>query len=138
MGRKATKLAGWMARWGFATLVTVGFIAAACAASTVQPLAEVPSFALQAAPVYRLEVGAAVFVGIYLASMALVLALNNRAFSEVGMSGFKAQDIGRATQAQTIRVQQRELADLAQIVARLQEKIERDAKGGSTVQADDN
>ena len=54
------------------------------------------------------------------------------------MSGFKAQDIGRATQAQTIRVQQRELADLAQIVARLQEKVERDAKGGSRVQADDN
>jgi len=73
-----------------------------------------------------------VFVGIYLASMALVLALNNRAFSEVGMSGFRRQDIGRATQAQTIRVQQRELADLAQIVARLQERSSEMPRGGST------
>jgi hypothetical protein len=43
--------------------------------------------------VYRVEVGAAVFFGLYLATTAFAFALHNRAFTEVGTDGFKAQDL---------------------------------------------
>ena len=55
--------------------------------------AGVPGFALQAAPIYRLEVGAAMFTGLYLPAMALVLSLHNRGFTEIGTRGIKARDL---------------------------------------------
>lgn len=65
------------------------------AAATVAVPADIPAVALQAAPVYRLEVGGALFTGLYLASMAFVLALRNQGFSEIGTSGVRAHDLGR-------------------------------------------
>lgn len=57
-----------------------------------------PDFALNAAALYRVEVGAATFLGLYLMAMAFVLALNNRGFSEIGANGLKAQDINSTAQ----------------------------------------
>jgi hypothetical protein len=65
------------------------------AASAPLPAA-VPDYALQAATVYRLEVGAACFVVIYLAAMAFFLALDGRGFAEFGTRGLKAEQIVRA------------------------------------------
>jgi hypothetical protein len=78
-------------RWWFAAIVAIaiGFIAAV----TVTLPSDLPAVALNATPVYRVEVGGAVFFGLYLASMAFALALHNRAFTEIGTSGFKAQDL---------------------------------------------
>jgi hypothetical protein len=58
--------------------------------------AAVPDFALQATTVYRLEVGAACFIVIYLAAMALFLALDGGGFTEFGTRGLKAAQIIRA------------------------------------------
>lgn len=41
----------------------------------------------------RFEVGAAVFLGLYLATMALVLAMHNRGFTELGTGGIRASGL---------------------------------------------
>jgi hypothetical protein len=53
-------------------------------AVTVTPPTEVPTVALKAEAVYRVEVGGAVFLGLYIATIALSLALHNRGFTEFG------------------------------------------------------
>jgi hypothetical protein len=90
-GRYATKQ--WLVRWGFAALVGTVAIVGLAVAVTVSIPAEVPGFALAAAPVYRLEVGGAIFVGLYLAATAFVLALQNRAFTEFGSGGMRARSL---------------------------------------------
>ncbi|HEY2716032.1 MAG TPA: hypothetical protein VGI73_07415 [Solirubrobacterales bacterium] len=129
---------GWAARWGFAALVGLGVVAAICAAWTVDPPAEVPSFALQAETVYRLEVGTTVFVAIYLAAMALVLALNNKAFSEIGTSGVKAHGVGGEVQTEAIRRLQVNVKEVFRMVADLQENSERIDEKAATLNVDDN
>lgn len=121
----------WLARWGFAMLVGIGGIAAVSTAYSVSVPAEIPSFALEAAPVYRLEVGVAVFAAGYVASLALVLALNNRAFAELGTGGLKAQDIGGADQRTAIVEQGEWLMDLTESVEELREDVhQRDRRSG--------
>jgi hypothetical protein len=83
-------------RWWFAALVAVAIAGSVVAATTATPPSDLPTVALDAIPVYRVEVGAAVFLGLYLATMAFALALHNRAFTEVGTNGFKALDIAAA------------------------------------------
>jgi len=83
-------------RWGFAAMVAVAIGAGIVAGATVATPADVPSIALRAVPVYRVEVGAAVFFGLYLAAMALVLAMHNRAFTELGTGGVRAQGLAAA------------------------------------------
>ncbi len=138
MPERRNGIVAWAARWGFAVLVGCGGVAAVFVGSAADPPAEISSFALQAAPVYRLEVAAAVFAGAYLAAMALVLALNNRAFSEIGTRGVKAHAISGEMHAEVIRRQQRELAGLARAVAELQRKAERETGKAATIPADDN
>jgi hypothetical protein len=58
-------------RWGFAAMVAMAIAVGAVAAATVTPPADLPPVALRAVGVYRVEVGAAVFFGLYLATMAL-------------------------------------------------------------------
>ena len=82
-----------LVRWGFALLVTIAIAIGLVAALTVAPPTDVPSVALQAAVIYRVEVGAAVFVGLYLATMAFALALQNRGFTEIGSGAVRAQDL---------------------------------------------
>jgi hypothetical protein len=83
----------WLERWGFAVLVAFAALGSILIAATVATPAEVPSFALQAAPVYRMETGAATFLGLYLLAMAVVLSFHNRGFTEIGMRGIKAQGL---------------------------------------------
>ena len=94
--RRRTLIQLLAVRWGFAAMVAVAITAGAVAAATVATPADVPSVALRAVPVYRVEVGAAVFFGLYLAAMALVLAMHNRAFTELGTGGVRAQDLAVA------------------------------------------
>lgn len=108
----------WLGRWGFATLVTGGGVGALVVVWNVDLPPEIPGFALHAAPIYRLEIGGAVFAVAYFAALALVLALNNRAFTEVGTSGVKAQDI-RLERAEVFDDQQETLRALARAVALL-------------------
>jgi hypothetical protein len=65
-------------------------------AASVRMPTVVPDFALQASPVYRLEVGAACFIVVYLAAMAFFLALDGRGFAEFGTRGLRAEQIVRA------------------------------------------
>ncbi len=67
----------WFARWGFAVMVAVAIVVGFAVAVTVSSPAEVPTVALRAVPVYRVEVGAAVFFGLYSVTMAIALALRN-------------------------------------------------------------
>lgn len=78
-------------RWGFAAMVVVAIVAGIAAGAAVAIPGDIPPVALGAVPVYRVEVGVAVFFGLYLATMALVLAMHNRGFTEIGGSGVKAQ-----------------------------------------------
>ncbi len=82
-----------MQRWGFAVLVTLAALGSLLVAATVATPAEIPGFALQATPVYRMETGAATFVGFYLLALALVLSLHNRGFTEIGMRGISARGL---------------------------------------------
>jgi hypothetical protein len=77
-------------------MVAVAIVVGVVAAVTVPPPADIPAVALRAA-VYRVEVGAAVFFGLYLVTMALVLAMNNRGFTEIGSGGIRAQDLAAAS-----------------------------------------
>jgi hypothetical protein len=80
----------WVARWGFAAMVAAATTIAFVVAVTVAIPPEVPNVALQAPALYRAEVGGAIFICLYLASVAFVLALRNRGFTEIGTAGVKA------------------------------------------------
>jgi hypothetical protein len=83
----------WSARWGFAAMVGAAVVASLFAGVTVAVPTDIPAIALQAPAVYRLEVGGAIFVGLYVVTMAFVLALQNRAFTEIGTGGVRAQSL---------------------------------------------
>jgi hypothetical protein len=100
-----------LARWGFAALVAGSVLTGFLVAVTVTPPTEVPTFALKAAVVYRVEVGTAVFMGLYLATMAFTLALHNRAFTEIGSAGFRARDLKTTSEAAISAVEAGELLD---------------------------
>ncbi len=103
--RKKRRATAWLARWGFAVLVAFGALGSVLVAATVATPAEIPGFALQATPVYRMEAGAATFLGFYLLAMALVLSLHNRGFTEIGMRGISARDLGGNARHQAINEQ---------------------------------
>ncbi len=108
----------FLSRWGFACLVGVATATALAGAGLSPPPAEVPEFALRAAVIYRLEIGVAVFLALYLASLAFVLALHNRGFSEIGTAGVKAEDLSGTT-----RRQEDLLEDLLERVDELEERV---------------
>jgi hypothetical protein len=87
-----------LVRWGFAVLVAVAIAIGLLVALTVAPPPDVPAVALQAPIIYRVEVGAAVFLGLYLATMAFALALQNRGFTEIGTGGIRARELSEASQ----------------------------------------
>lgn len=67
---------GWLRTHGLRVLILAALAGSAYLAATVRVPLPVPGFALQAAAVYRLEVGAACFVVFYLAVLAFALALD--------------------------------------------------------------
>jgi hypothetical protein len=109
----------WIQDWGFAVLVGAAAVLGLIVATTVAVPADIPGVALQAAPVYRMEVGGALFAGLYLVTMAIVLALHNRGFSEIGTDGVKAHDLGRLPEA--VAADRRTFAAVAALVAELRE-----------------
>jgi hypothetical protein len=105
-----------LVRWGFALLVAIAIAIGFVAAATVAPPAGIPGFALKAPVVYRVEVGAAVFFGLYLATLAFALALQNRGFTEIGSGGVRARDLNEvpaeAMEAESILDLMEEVGDL--------------------------
>jgi hypothetical protein len=91
--RRRTLIQLLVVRWGFAAMVAVAVCTGIAAGAIVAIPADMPSIALSAEPVYRVEVGAVVFFGLYLAAMALVLAMHNRAFTEMGTGGIRASGL---------------------------------------------
>jgi hypothetical protein len=77
-----------------AIAIAVGLVAAV----TVAAPPDVPAIALRSASVYRVEVGAAVFLGLYIAMMAFALALQNRAFTDIGTGGVRARDLATVSE----------------------------------------
>jgi hypothetical protein len=100
-----------LARWGFAALVAAAVAVGFLAAVTVSPPSEVPTVALRALAVYRVEVGGAVFLGLYVATMALSLALHNRGFTEFGSGGIRARDLAAVLEDTISAEASRELLD---------------------------
>jgi len=97
------QVASWFTRWGFATLVALAGLVALVVSATVALPSDIPGVALQAAPVYRIEVGGAIFIGLYLAAMSFALALQNRAFTEIGTAGVRAETLGEMPQSLIIQ-----------------------------------
>ena len=117
-----------MARWGFAALLVIGCALAVWIGATVDVPDELPSYALQAAPVYRLEIGGAFFSATYGASLAFVLALENRGFTELSASGVKAPDLRGITQDEVIEQHAEMLEELAASIAELKSNTEPDKR----------
>ena len=92
----------WLKDLGFPILV-LGALAASSYLAASTPVPDpVPDFALRAAAVYRLEIGAACFAAFYLAAMALILAFDGRGFAEFGTHGLKATDVIQAANKQEV------------------------------------
>jgi hypothetical protein len=110
-----------VARWGFAVLVALAVAVGVVAAATVALPAHLPAAALGAVAVYRAEVGAAVFFGLYVATMAFTLALHNRGFTEFGSGGVKAQGLAGLSEDESVMDL---LADLAEEIDDLETRLE--------------
>jgi hypothetical protein len=99
----------FLARWGFAGMVAAAILVGLLVAMTVTLPADLPSVALRAPAVFRVEVGAA----LYLATIAFVLALHNRGFTEIGTGGVRARGLAAASDDAAVDDASRELlADL--------------------------
>lgn len=109
----------WLRRWGFAALVAMGAALSAYAAWRVDIPQPIPDFALQSEAIYRVEIGAGTFLGLYLVAMAFVLALNNRGFSEIGVNGLKAQDMANRAQQTAIQSQEESIETLEQMIGEI-------------------
>jgi hypothetical protein len=118
----------WIERRGFAILVGLAALVATQVAWKVAVPPDVPDFALNAAAIYRIEVGAATFLGLYLVAIAFVLALNNRGFSEVGVHGLKAQDITGEVQGDAIQEHEQRLKIVWRCVKKLEDSTDASAR----------
>jgi hypothetical protein len=87
-----------LVRWGFAAVVAAAIAIGFAVAVSATPPADIPTLALRATAVYRVEVGAAVFFGLYLATMAFALALQNRGFTDIGTGGIRARDLAAVSE----------------------------------------
>lgn len=113
------ELKAWTARWGFSLLVIAAAAISLIAAVTVALPDELPGVALGAIPVYRLEVGGTIFVGLYLMAISIVLALQNRGFTEFGTAGVRSERLDEMSEA--VLAQEDSMDLLSQIVAKLSE-----------------
>jgi hypothetical protein len=110
----------WVAQRGFAVLVGIAAIIGLVTGATVHPPADIPAVALQAAMVYRLEVGGALFLGFYLVAMAFVLALQSRGFTEIGTGGVRAESVVRVSRA--FAVEESSLDALTEAIAEIKRR----------------
>jgi hypothetical protein len=126
-GRNGIREVGtWVERWGFPVLVGIAILAGLALAATVAVPPDVPTIAMRAVPVYRLEVGGALFAGLYAVTLAFVLALRNRGFTEIATSGVRAHDLARVPEA--VAADRRTLDELAAAMSELRKGAD-DGKG---------
>ncbi|HJZ37686.1 MAG TPA: hypothetical protein VJ204_15560 [Solirubrobacterales bacterium] len=128
-GRRTHLIRLWFARWGFALMVAGAIGGGFVAALAVNPPATVPAVALNAASVYRLEVGGVLFAGLYIAALAFALAVQNRGFTEIGSGGIRAQDLA-VTLPELIAANEavsERLSEAVENIAVAQRKLERSA-----------
>lgn len=118
------KLSRWLSRWGFSLLVLLAAAAAAYVAYRVGIPKDPPGISLKSASVYRIEVGAAAFAGLYLVAMAFVLALHNRGFSEIGMNGLKAQDMANKSQQEAIESHEEGIEIVKAAIKEIEQSVE--------------
>jgi hypothetical protein len=123
------KLTRWLADWGLAAMVGIAVLVAVVVAWTVAVPSPAPNFALKASAIYRIEIGTAAFLGIYLVGMAFALALNNRGFTDIGTSGLKAQDIANRAQQRGIEEQRKALDGMSTMVGDLEDFVEESFAG---------
>jgi len=97
----------WLRDFGFPGLVLGALVVSGNLGASVRVPNPVPDFALQAAAVYRLEVGAACFAAFYLAAMVLILAFDGRGFAEFGTRGLKATDVIQVANKQEVSLAER-------------------------------
>jgi hypothetical protein len=90
----------WLRNHGFPLLVIAALVGSSYVTASVKVPDPVPDYALQAAAVCRLEVGAACFVVAYLAAMTLALALAGRGFVEVAGKGLRSEQVVGTTDEQ--------------------------------------
>jgi hypothetical protein len=114
VGVHSQQIKAWFVRWGFGAMVGVAAAIGLLVAAKVAIPPAIPGIALQAEPVYRLEVGGAIFIGLYLVAMAFVLALRNRAFTEIGTGGMRARSLGDLPT--TLRTHERALKGLLEVL----------------------
>lgn len=100
-------------------LVLTDLIVSGYLLASVQIPEPVPDFALQAAAIYRLEVGGASFVVLYLAAMAFVLALDGRGFAELGTKGLRPTEVVQAANEQEVT-----LAEHLNLIRDMEENLE--------------
>ena len=128
----------WIRNHGFPLLVIAALVGSGYITASARVPDPVPDYALQAAAVYRLEVGAACFVVAYLAAMAFFLALDGRGFAELGTRGLRPDQVVLSTdeeeetlsrQMMLIRINEENLqnvkAELHHALARLSEQEQR-------------
>lgn len=125
---KTSKLSKWLGRWGFSLLVLLAASAAAYISYRVSIPKNPPGIALKSASVYRIEVGAAAFAGLYLVAMAFVLALHNRGFSEIGMNGLKAQDMANKSQQEAIESHEEGIEIVRATIGEIEQSVEKSVR----------
>jgi hypothetical protein len=112
----------WLGRWGFPVSVGLAALIGLVVGATVAVPVDIPGVALRAAAVYRLEVGGAIFVGLYIATMALVLALQNRGITEVGGIGLRAEELVESRKA--VVAQEAALAEITKAMDNVKKRQE--------------
>jgi hypothetical protein len=83
----------WPEQYGFAFLVFVAMVCASFLAGSIHVPKPVPDYALQAAEIYRLEIGAAFFAAFYLVTLAFLLAIGGRGFTKFGPHGLAVEQV---------------------------------------------
>lgn len=117
----------WLRNFGFPLLVLADLIGSAYLVASIRVPPAVPDYALQATAIYRLEVGAACFVVVYLAAIAFFLALDGRGFTELGTRGLKAQQVVKASDDEQEKALDRQMKiqqDLEQRLDRIDADLE--------------
>jgi hypothetical protein len=117
----------WIREKGFPLWVLLDLAGSAYLGASVRIPDPIPAVALQAVPVYRLEVATACFVVLYLVAIAFFLALDGRGFVEFGTRGLKAAQVVRPSDdeehvalARQMKLQQKLEARLDRIDADLE------------------
>lgn len=122
-------------KYVFALLVVMALACAIYFARSTAVPEPVPDYALQAAEIYRLEIGVAFFVAFYLATLAFLLAISGRGFAEFGTKGLKIEKVieqkdgSSRRQAQIDRQTREMLKGIQSTLASHQKRLERMEEG---------